>query len=69
MQEILKYAKPDHKWLVRRLKPGEDNRQLLKSLKAYGTTRVIIDCHSDRVYEYLKQAFEVKFFEDYMVST
>ncbi|CAH2093715.1 unnamed protein product [Euphydryas editha] len=66
LQEILKYAKPDHKWLVRRLKPGEDNRQLLKSLKAYGTTRVIIDCPTDRVLEYLRQAFEVKFFEDYM---
>ncbi|XP_047537910.1 glutamate receptor ionotropic, kainate 2-like [Vanessa atalanta] len=66
LQEIFKHAEPDHKWLVRRLKPGEDNRQLLKSLKAYGVTRVVIDCPSDRILEYLRQAFEVKFFEDYM---
>ncbi|CAH0713965.1 unnamed protein product, partial [Brenthis ino] len=66
LQEVLKYADKGHKWLIRKLKPGEDNRQLLKSLKAYGETRVIIDCPSDRVLDYLRQAFEVKFFEDYM---
>ncbi|XP_072932697.1 glutamate receptor ionotropic, kainate 2-like isoform X2 [Epargyreus clarus] len=66
LQEILKHATADHKWMVRRLKPGEDNRPLLKSLKATGVTRVILDCPSDRVLEYLRHANEVKFFEDYM---
>ncbi|KAL0830570.1 hypothetical protein ABMA28_002722 [Loxostege sticticalis] len=66
LQEILKYANPEHKWLVRRLVPGEDNRPLLKTLKATGETRVILDCPADRVLEYLRQANEVKFFEDYM---
>ncbi|XP_045499036.1 glutamate receptor ionotropic, kainate 2-like [Colias croceus] len=66
LQEVLKHADPEHKWLVKRLKPGEDNRQLLKSLKATGQTRVILDCPSDRVLDYLRQAHEVKFFEDYM---
>lgn len=67
LQEILKNAQPGHKWLARRLRPGEDNRPLLKLLKAYGETRVIIDCPANRVLEYLRQAHEVKFFEDYMV--
>ncbi|CAG9787776.1 unnamed protein product [Diatraea saccharalis] len=66
LQEILKYADPEHKWRVRRLIPGEDNRTLLKSLKATGETRVILDCPADRVLHYLRQANEVKFFEDYM---
>ncbi|OWR43841.1 hypothetical protein KGM_209173 [Danaus plexippus plexippus] len=66
LQEILKNAQPGHKWLARRLRPGEDNRPLLKLLKAYGETRVIIDCPANRVLEYLRQAHEVKFFEDYM---
>ncbi|XP_039752079.1 glutamate receptor ionotropic, kainate 2-like isoform X2 [Pararge aegeria] len=66
LQEILKHADPSHKWVARRLKRGEDNRQLLKALKAYGESRVIIDCPSERVLHYLRQAFEVKFFEDYM---
>ncbi|VVD05446.1 unnamed protein product [Leptidea sinapis] len=65
-QEVLKNADPDSKWLVKRLKQGEDNRQLLKSLKASGYTRVILDCAADRVLDYLRQAHEVKFFEDYM---
>lgn len=47
--------------------PGEDNRPLLKALKSTGETRVILDCPADRVLEYLRQANEVKFFEDYMV--
>ncbi|XP_034827944.1 glutamate receptor ionotropic, kainate 2-like [Maniola hyperantus] len=66
LQEILKHADPSHRWVARRLKPGEDNRQLLKALKAYGESRIIIDCPSDRVLDYLRQANEVKFFEDYM---
>ncbi|XP_049872660.1 glutamate receptor ionotropic, kainate 2-like isoform X2 [Pectinophora gossypiella] len=66
LQEILKHADPEHKWFVRRLLPGEDNRPLLKSLKALGETRVILDCPPERVVDYLRQAREVKFFEDYM---
>ncbi|CAH4033775.1 unnamed protein product [Pieris brassicae] len=66
LQEVLKYAPSTDKWLVRRLKRGEDNKQLLKSLKARGQTRVILDCPSDRVLQYLRQAHDVKFFEDYM---
>ncbi|XP_068617451.1 uncharacterized protein [Battus philenor] len=66
LQEILKHADPKHKWFVRRLKPGEDNRPLFKTLKSTGATRVVIDCPADRVLEYLRQANEVKFFEDYM---
>ncbi|CAH0399801.1 unnamed protein product [Chilo suppressalis] len=66
LQEILKHADPEHKWRVRRLVPGEDNRTLLKSLKATGETRVILDCPADRVLHYLRQANDVKFFEDYM---
>uniref|UniRef100_A0A2H1W6P8 SFRICE_012305 n=1 Tax=Spodoptera frugiperda TaxID=7108 RepID=A0A2H1W6P8_SPOFR len=66
LQEILKHTDPDLKWLVRRLVPGEDNRPLLKALKSTGETRVILDCPADRVLEYLRQANEVKFFEDYM---
>lgn len=68
MQEILKHTEPDVKWLVRRLVPGEDNRSLLKTLKAKGETRVILDCPANRVLDYLRQANEVKFFEDYMVN-
>lgn len=67
LQEILKYADPEHRWLVRRLAPGEDNRPLLKALKATGEARVILDCPADRILEYLRQANEVKFFADYMV--
>lgn len=67
LQEILKYANPEDKWLVRRLEPGEDNRPLLKTLKATGETRVILDCPTNRIMDYLRQANEVKFFEDYMV--
>lgn len=52
---------------MRRLVPGEDNRSLLKSLKAFGETRVILDCPADRVLDYLRQANEVNFFADYMV--
>ncbi|CAH2047171.1 unnamed protein product, partial [Iphiclides podalirius] len=66
LQEILKHADPEHKWLVRRLTPGEDNRPLLKAIKSTGATRLIIDCPADRVLEYLRQASEVKFFEDYV---
>ncbi|XP_041980069.1 glutamate receptor ionotropic, kainate 2-like [Aricia agestis] len=66
LQEILKHAELGDKWLVRRLDPEGDNRPLLKSLKAYGETRVIIDCPTDRILKYLRQANEVKFFEDYM---
>ncbi|XP_075975527.1 glutamate receptor ionotropic, kainate 2-like [Anticarsia gemmatalis] len=66
LQEILKGADTEVKWFVRRLSPGEDNRPLLKSLKSTGTTRVILDCPADRVLDYLRQANEVKFFEDYM---
>ncbi|CAK1555311.1 unnamed protein product [Leptosia nina] len=66
LQEILKYADPNDNWLVRRLKSGKDNRQLLKSLKVARHTRVILDCPSDRILEYLRQAHDVKFFEDYM---
>ncbi|XP_048485518.1 glutamate receptor ionotropic, kainate 2-like [Plutella xylostella] len=66
LQEILKHADQEHRWYVRKLTPGEDNRPLLKSLKAMGETRVILDCPADRVKEYLRQANEVKFFEDYM---
>lgn len=56
------------KWLVRKLAPGEDNRTLLKTLKATGETRVILDCPAHRVLDYLRQAREVNFFEDYMVT-
>ncbi|XP_053604449.1 glutamate receptor ionotropic, kainate 2-like isoform X2 [Plodia interpunctella] len=65
-QEILKHADPEHKWLVKKLTPGEDNRSLLKTLKATGETRVVLDCAADRVLDYLRQANDVKFFEDYM---
>lgn len=68
LQEVLKQSDPEVKWLVRRLVPGDDNRPLLKALKSTGETRVILDCPADRVLEYLRQANEVKFFEDYMVS-
>lgn len=68
LQEILKHADPEVKWLARRLTPGEDNRPLLKALKASGQMRIIIDCPAERILEYLRQANEVKFFEDYMVS-
>lgn len=68
LQEVLKHSDPEVKWLVRRLVPGEDNRPLLKSLRVTGETRVILDCPADRVLEYLRQANEVKFFEDYMVN-
>ncbi|CAK1585391.1 unnamed protein product [Parnassius mnemosyne] len=66
LQEILKDADPEHKWLVRRLTPGGDNRPLLKAIKSTGATRVIIDCPAERILEYLRQANEVNFFEDYM---
>ncbi|KOB79074.1 Glutamate receptor, ionotropic kainate 2 [Operophtera brumata] len=66
LQEILKLADPEVKWLVRRLIPGEDNRPLLKALKASGQMRVVIDCPADRILEYLRQANEVQFFEDFM---
>ncbi|KAL4716083.1 hypothetical protein ACJJTC_013860 [Scirpophaga incertulas] len=66
LQEILKHANPEDKWRVRRLVPGEDNRALLKSIKSIGETRVILDCPTSRVMEYLRQANDVKFFEDYM---
>lgn len=68
LQEILKHAELGDKWLVRKLIPHGDNRPLFKSLKTYGETRVIIECPSDRVLYYLRQAFDVKFFGDYMVS-
>lgn len=68
LQEILKYADPEHKWLVRRLIPGGDNRPLLKQLKLGGESRVILDCPPERVKDYLRQAREVQFFEDYMVG-
>lgn len=67
LQEILKHAKPEHKWIVRRLIPGQDNRSLLKALKTTGETRVILDCPADRVKDYLRQANDVNFFADYMV--
>lgn len=67
LQEVLKHADPEVKWRVKRLIPGEDNRTLLKSLKAIGETRVILDCPTERVLEYLQQANEVNFFQDYMV--
>ncbi|XP_031766702.2 glutamate receptor ionotropic, kainate 2-like isoform X1 [Galleria mellonella] len=66
LQEIIKHANPEHKWVIKRLKPGEDNRPLLKSLKATGETRIILDCSANRVLEYLRQAHEVNFFADYM---
>nr|XP_037875292.1 glutamate receptor ionotropic, kainate 2 [Bombyx mori] len=66
LQEILKHADSEVKWLVRKLAPGEDNRTLLKTLKATGETRVILDCPAHRVLDYLRQAREVNFFEDYM---
>ncbi|XP_060801386.1 glutamate receptor ionotropic, kainate 2-like [Amyelois transitella] len=65
-QEIIKRADPNHRWIIKKLTPGEDNRPLLKTLKATGETRVILDCAADRVLDYLRQANEVKFFEDYM---
>ncbi|XP_013173673.1 PREDICTED: glutamate receptor ionotropic, kainate 2-like [Papilio xuthus] len=66
LQEILKHAEPGHKWFVRRLVPGGDNRPLFKAVKTTGATRVVIDCPAERILEYLRQANEVKFFEDYM---
>lgn len=69
LQEILKHAEPGHKWFVRRLAAGGDNRPLFKAVKTTGVTRVIIDCPANRILEYLRQANEVKFFEDYMVCS
>ncbi|XP_063622177.1 glutamate receptor ionotropic, kainate 2-like [Cydia splendana] len=66
LQEILKFADPEHKWSARRLVPGADNRPLLKSLKLAGESRVVLDCPPHRVMDYLRQANEVQFFQDYM---
>lgn len=69
LQEILKHADPEHHWTLRRLSPGDDNRPLFKELKNdTRMTKVILDCPADRVLEYLRQAKEVNYFEDYMAS-
>lgn len=47
--------------------PESDNRPLFKALKVAKEIRVVLDCPAHRIMEYLRQANEVKFFEDYMV--
>jgi ionotropic glutamate receptor len=62
LQEILKLQSFDKRdnVIVRQLGPGSDNRPLLKEIRALGENRIILDCATENIIEFLRQAKEVK---------
>lgn len=67
LKDVLgKHEPSDSPITVRQLDDDIDQRPLLKSLQDMGESRIIIDIHSDRVIEILRQAAEVKLLGDYV---
>ncbi|XP_046978242.1 glutamate receptor ionotropic, kainate 2-like [Vanessa cardui] len=50
---------------VRKLEPTEDNVKVFKDLSAFKESRIILDCHEDRILKYLEEARTVNMCNEY----
>ncbi|XP_076250040.1 glutamate receptor ionotropic, kainate 2-like isoform X2 [Rhynchophorus ferrugineus] len=73
LQDVIKYQEHREGYdkndvLIKSLGPGLDYRPLLKKVAKSGIRRIILDCHSDKILDILKQAVEVKLLPDISTS-
>lgn len=76
LQEVLKISPKlmEMKLQIRQLiaGPNKDYRPLLKDIKNYGETRIVLDCAPENVYEILRQAQQVGItsaYHTYLITT
>ncbi|KAJ9591183.1 hypothetical protein L9F63_002254, partial [Diploptera punctata] len=67
LQDVLKAHGPDDDAItVLQFLPGDDQRQLLKEIRASRETHILLECSTERIIDILKQAREVKMVGDYI---
>ncbi|KAH9630483.1 hypothetical protein HF086_000696 [Spodoptera exigua] len=69
VQKILAEVSVNSQIFMFKLDPEGDNRQIFKALNEYHISRFLLDCHSDRILQYLGEAENAQLVSEYQLDS